>query len=68
MTFEGDNILTCKTSMAELNDNVYFRYRRKKRDGNTKKKGAPRSRGFNNDAFTNDYVNTGKIIPDKAIP
>jgi hypothetical protein len=53
--------------MEELIDNIYFRYRKKKRDGNTKKKCGQRSRRFNNDAFTNDYADTGKIIYDKTL-
>jgi hypothetical protein len=66
MNSEGHYVLSCKTSLAELIDNVYFRYRRQKRDGTTMKQGGQRSRVFNNG--TNDYVNTGKVIPDKEIP
>jgi hypothetical protein len=68
MNSEGHHVLSCKTSVAELIDDVYFRYRRQKRDGTTTKQGGQRSRVFNNGAFTNDYVNTGKVIPDKEIP
>ena len=68
MNSEGDYVLSCNTSLAELIDNVYFRYRRQNRDGTTTKQGGQRSRVFNNGAFTNDYVNTGKVIPDKEIP
>ena len=68
MNSEGHYVLSCKTSLAELIDNVYFRYRRQKRDGTTMKPGGQRSRVFNNGAFTNEYVNTGKVIPDKEIP
>jgi len=53
--------------MEESIDNLYFRYRKKKTDGNTKNKCGQRSRGFNNDAFTNDYADTGKIIYDKTL-
>jgi hypothetical protein len=53
--------------MDDLIDNLYFRYRKKKRDGNTKNKCGERSRKFNNDAFTNDYADTGKIIYDKTL-
>jgi hypothetical protein len=67
MSSEGDNVLTCKPNVAELLDHVYFRYRRNKKDGNTKKQGGNKSTGFNNNAFTNDYVNTGKIISYKAL-
>ena len=68
MNSEGHYVLSCKTSVAKLIDNVYFRYRRQKRDGATTKQGGQRSTVFNNGAFTNDYVNTGKAIPDKEIP
>jgi hypothetical protein len=64
---EGDNILTSKTTVAELIDLVYFRYRRHNTDGNTKKHSGQRSRGFNNGAFTNDYANTSKIISDTTL-
>ena len=53
--------------MEELIDNIFIRYRKKKTDENTKIKCGQRSRGFNNDAFTNDYANTGKIIYDKVL-
>ena len=53
--------------MEELIDYLYLRYRKKKRDGNAKTKCGQRSTGFNNDAFTNDYSNTGKIIYDKTL-
>ena len=53
--------------MAELIYNLYFRYRKKKRNGNTKNKCGQRSRRFNNGAFTNDYADTGKIIYDKTL-
>jgi hypothetical protein len=66
MNSEGHYVLSCKTSVAKLIDNVYFRYRRQTRDGATTKQGGQRSRVFNNG--TNDYVNTGKVIPDKEIP
>jgi hypothetical protein len=40
-----------------LIDNVYFRYRRHKNDGNTKKQCGQKPREFNNDAYTNnDFV------------
>ena len=68
MNSEGDYVLSCKTSVAELIDDVYFRYRRQKRDGTTTKQGGQRSREFNNGAFNNEYANTGKVIPDKEIP
>jgi len=67
MDYEGDNVMLCKTKVVELIDNAYFRYRRQKANGNTKKQGGQKSREFHNDAFTNDYANTSKIISDKKL-
>ena len=50
-----------------LIDNIYFRYRRHKKDGNTKKQCGQKPREFNNDACTNVDVNTGKYILDKTL-
>lgn len=65
MDSESDNVMLCKTNVVELIDKAYFRYRRQKANGNTKKQGGQKSSEFRNDAFTNDYTNTSKIISDK---
>lgn len=67
MSSEGDNTMPYKTKVAELIDNVYFRYRRNKTHGNTTKQGEQKSRGFRNGVFTNDFANTCKIISDKTL-
>jgi hypothetical protein len=67
MNSEGDNAMPCKTTVAELIDNVYLRSRRNKTHINTTKQGEQKSRGFSNGAFTNDYAITTKIISDKAL-
>lgn len=43
---------------------VYIRYRRNKKDRSTKQQNGEKTRKFDNDAFTNDYSNTGKFIFD----
>ena len=65
MNSEGDNAMPCKTTVAELIDNVYLRSRRNKTHINTTKQGEQKSRGFSYGAFTNDYANTSNIISDK---
>jgi len=41
----------------------YFRYRRGITCGDTKKQNGQNTRGYLNDAFTNDYANIGKFVP-----
>ena len=42
---------------------MYYRYRRGKADGDTNRPNGPNTSGYLNDAFTNDYVNIGKLFP-----
>ena len=61
MNSGGHYVLSCKTSVAKLIDNVYFRYRRQKRDGATTKQGGQRSRVFNNGASTFPLVTPAAV-------
>jgi hypothetical protein len=44
--------------------NFYFRFRRGKTAGDTKKQNGQNTSEYFNDAFTNDYANIGIIFPD----
>jgi hypothetical protein len=48
--------------------NVYFRYRQGKICGDTKSQNEQNTRGYLNDAFTNDYATIGKSTTYISVP